>query len=84
MVSKSTKEFGKTLDQSSDLPWLDNPPTLKFVNFVETHEYQDDRAAVIEDAHDHSDLTPHSPELFCPEELLIPGVEMMCLCAVHH
>ena len=84
MVSENAEKLGKTLDQSSDLPWLDNPPALELVNFVETHEYQDDRAAVIEDAHNHPDLTPYSPELFCPKELLIPGVEMMCLCAVHH
>jgi hypothetical protein len=83
MVSKGTEQFGKTFNQGSDLPWFDNPPALELVHTVKTHEYQDDGATVIDDADDHSDLAPYSPELFGLEELLVPFVKVMCFCAVH-
>jgi hypothetical protein len=83
VVSKGTKQLGQAFNQGSDLPWFDNPPALEFVHTVKTHEYQDDGAAVIDDANDHPDLAPYSPELFGLEELLVPFVEVMCFCAVH-
>jgi len=84
VVSEGTKQFWQTFNQGSDLPWFDNPPALEFVHTVKTHEYQDDGAAVIDDANDHPDLAPHCPKLFGFEELWIPGVELMCFSAIHH
>ncbi len=83
MVSESTEQLGNTFDKGSDLPWFDNPPALELVHLVETHEYQDDGAAVIDDADDHPDLPPYSPELFGSYELLVPSVEVLCFCAIH-
>lgn len=84
VMSEGTKQLGKTFNKGSDLPGFDNPPALEFVNLVETHEYQDDGATVIDDANDHPDLAPYSPKLLGPGKLLVPFVEVMCLCAVHH
>lgn len=83
MVSESTEQLGNTFDKGSNLPWFDNPPALEFVHLVETHEYQDDGATVVDDANDHPDLAPNSPELFCSGELLVPFVKVMCFCAIH-
>ena len=65
-MSKGTEQLGKTFNKGSDLPGFDNPPAFKFVHLVETHEYQDDWTAVIDDADNHPDLAPYSPELFGP------------------
>lgn len=84
VMPEGTEQLGKTFNKDSDLPGFDNPPALEFVNLVETHEYQDNGATVIDDANDHPDLAPYSPKLFGPRKLLVPFVEVMCLCAVHH
>jgi len=82
-VSERPEELWNTLNQRSNLPRFNNPPALELVHFVETHEYQDDRASVIDDTDDHSELLPDSPELFCSCELWIPGVELVCFSSVH-
>ena len=83
MVSKGTEQFGKAFNQGSNLPWFNNPPALEFVHTIKTHEYQDDGATVVDDANDHPDFAPYSPELFGLKELLVPFVEVMCFCTVH-
>lgn len=83
-MSEGTEQLGKTFNKGSDLPWFDNPPALELVHTVKTHEYQDDGAAVINDANNHPDLAPYSPELFGPKELLIPCIEVLRFSAIHH
>ncbi len=59
-----TEELRQALHKIGNLPRLDDAPTLKFVDPIQAHDDQEHGCAVIDDANDHLDLAPHSPELF--------------------
>ena len=70
-MPKATEKFRNFFNECSDLPRLDDAPTLELVNFVKAHQDQDDGAGIVDDSDDPLDPSVDLPELTRPLELRI-------------
>lgn len=77
VMPNSTEKLGQPFHKIGNLPRLDHAPALEFVDTIQAHENQEHGSTVIDDADDHLDLAPHSPELFGSCKVRVTFVEVL-------